>query len=334
MREAETIAARHPRIEDWPPHHRSAWEAAFAAGGLFDEPGSAARWRAASAKKTRLGYSAWLHWRLSQKDANAARIEASRPEDLISREAVLAYVEHLRRFHSSMSLFNRIQELYDAIRVMAPEQDWSWLKMAQRNLRSRAKPENDKLARLQPADKLEDLGLSLMTEAETAAYWNDHSDRGITLLQRALAFRDGLMIALLIRRPFRIKNFVSLAIGETLVIEDGAASFAFLASEVKGKRPVDVAFPKSLMSALKRYVDYYRPILLSESGKAKGLVTDALWISRDGTVLVEISLHNAIRRRTREAFGAPIPPHWFRDSAVTFLVRDEPASARLAPAPS
>ena len=41
-------------------------------------------------------------------------------------------------------------------------------------------------------------------------------------------------------------------------------------------------------------------------------------------------MHNAIRRRTREAFGAPIPPHWFRDAAVTFLVRDEPASARLA----
>jgi hypothetical protein len=161
---------------------------------------------------------------------------------------------------------------------MVSEHDWTWLKMAQRNLRSRAKPENDKPARLQPADKLEDLGFSLMAEAETGAYWNDHSDGGMTLLQRALAFRDGLMIALLIRRPFRIKNFVSLEIGKSLVIEDDAASFAFLASEVKGKRPIDVAFPKSLMSALERDLDYYRPILLSESGKAKGLVTNALWI--------------------------------------------------------
>jgi integrase len=152
----------------------------------------------------------------------------------------------------------------------------------------------------------------------------------MTLLQRALAFRDGLMIALLIHRPFRMKNFPSLAIGKSLVIEGDAASFAVPASEVKGKRPIDIAFPKALISALERYLDTYRPILLSESGKANGLVTDALWISRDGTEFVEISLHNSIRRRTREAFGAPIPPHWFRDSAVTFLVRDEPASARLS----
>jgi integrase/recombinase XerD len=99
---------------------------------------------------------------------------------------------------------------------------------------------------------------------------------------------------------------------------------------MKAKRTMDVAFPKPLISSLKRYLDYYRPILLSESGKARGLVTNALWISRDGTELAEFSLHNAIRRRTREAFGAPIPPHWFRDAAVTFLVRDAPASARLS----
>ena len=310
--------------------HLRAWEAAFAAGGLFDLPGAASRWRPASSRKTCLGYDAWLRWRRTRKDGDTAKFDASRPEVLVSRAAVLAYVEHLTSLHSSMTVYNRIQELYDAIKVMAPGHDWSWLKMAQRNLRSRAKPENNKMGRLQPADRLEDLGFSLMAEAEAAPFWQHPDGGGMTLLQRALAFRDGLMIALLIRRPFRIKNFVSLEIGKSLVIGNGAASFALLASEVKGKRPVDVAFPKSLMSALERYVDYYRQILLSESAKAKGLLTNTLWISRDGTELVEISLHNAIRRRTREAFGAPIPPHWFRDSAVTFLVRDEPASARLS----
>jgi integrase len=296
---------------------------------LFEAPGPAAQWRTASTKKTRFGYGAWLCWAMSSKDADAARIAASRPEDLVSRDAVLAYVEHLSCLHSSMTVFNRIQELYDAIRVMAPGRDWTWLKIAQRNLRSRAKPSNDKLERLQSADKLEELGFSLMAEAETAPYWKDHDGSGTTLLQRALAFRDGLMIALLIHRLLRIRNFASLTIGKNLVIEGDGASFAFQASEMKSKRPMDVVFPKSLFSSLKRYIDYYRPILLSESGKAKGLLTNALWISRDGTQLAEISLHYAIRRRTREAFGAPIPPHWFRDAGVTLLVRDAPASARL-----
>jgi len=331
MRETGTALTRHPRIEDWPLLHRRAWEAAFVTGGLFDAPGAATCWRAASARKTRLGYSAWLHWRLNQTDADAARIKASRPEDLISREAVLAYAEQLASLNASMTVYNRLQELYDASRVMAPGCDWTWLKMAQRNLRARAKPENDKLDRLRSADTLEALGLSLMAEAETAAYsWDGRNGPAMTLLQRALAFRDGLMIALLIRRPFRTKNYLALEIGKTLVVEGDAASFAFPASQMKGKRPMDVAFPKPLISALERYLDHYRPILLSQSGEAKGLITNALWISRDGTKLVEVSLHKAIRRRTREAFGAAIPPHWFRDAAVTFLVRDAPASARLS----
>jgi integrase len=321
------LARRCPRIDEWPPLHRSAWEIAFAAGGLFDQPGRATRWRSASARKTRLGYGAWLRWRLRQSDADVAEIEASRPEDLVSRESVLAYVEHLTRANSSMTVFNRIQELYDAISVMAPGRDWTWLNTAQRNVRSRATPSKNKLARLQTAEKLDELGFSLMAEAETAPYWNGGT--AMTLLERALAFRDGFAIALLIRRFFRIKNFSSLTIGVNLLIDGKTVNFAFLASEMKNKRPMDAPFPKALVSALKRYLDYYRPILLSESGKAKGIKTNALWISRDGTELAEISLHYAIRRRTREAFGAAIPPHWFRDAGVTMLVRDAPASARL-----
>jgi hypothetical protein len=329
MLDPAILAHRCPRFDEWPLLHRQAWEAAFASGGLFDAPGRATRWRPASAKKTRLGYGAWLRWCLGQNDADVVRIEASRPEDLVTREAVLAYVEHLSRTNSSMTVFNRIQELYDAITVMAPGRDWSWLNMAQRNLRSRATPSKNKLSRLQTAEKLDELGFSLMAEAETAPYWNYHDGTGMTLLEGALAFRDGLMIALLARRFFRIKNFSTLSIGDNLLIDGETVNFAFLASEMKNKRPMDAPFPKTLVSALKRYLENYRPILLTESGKAKGIETNALWISRDGTELAGISLHYAIRRRTREAFGASIPPHWFRDAAVTMLVRDAPASARL-----
>jgi site-specific recombinase XerD len=327
MRKAGTASFRHPRLEDWPSLHGRAWARAFEEGGLFDARGAATKWRPASAKKTCAGYGAFLHWRLSQKDMDTAKIESSRAEDLVIRESVLAYVEHLMQVNSSMTSYNRIRELYDAIRIMAPDRDWTWLKIAQRNLRSRAKPARDKLARMKSTEKLEDLGFSLMAEAETAPYWGD--DAGMTLLQRALAFRDGLMIALLIRRLLRIKNFASLRIGENLIVEADTASLAFQAREMKSKRSMDVPFPKSLLSSLRRYIDYYRPILIDESGKAKRLVTNALWISRDGAQLAEISLHNAIRRRTREAFGAPIPQHWFRDAGVTLLVRDAPASARL-----
>ena len=324
------FAPRCLKIEEWPRLHGAAWERAFTTGGLFDEPGLASTWRSSSADKTRKGYGAWIHWLRTRSGDDPAVIEAGRPEDLVIKNIVLAYVDDLSTVNSSMTVLNRIAELYDAIRVMAPPaSEWTWLKAAERNLRARAKPSRDKLARLQSAEALEALGMKLIAEAEAAPERNHRSGTGMTALQRALAFRDGLMIALLVRRPFRLKNFDSLAIGDNVILGGDAVSFAFDASTMKGKRPIDAPFPAHLLPALNIYLDHYRPILLSASGKAKGVATNALWISRDGTALAGISLHNAIRRRTREAYGKPLPPHWFRDAAVTTLVRGAPAAARL-----
>jgi hypothetical protein len=54
------------------------------------------------------------------------------------------------------------------------------------------KPSKDKLARLSTAEKLDELGFSLIAEAETAPYWKDPDGTEMTLLERALAFHDGL----------------------------------------------------------------------------------------------------------------------------------------------
>lgn len=322
-------ATRCPRVEEWPPLHRQAWRAAFRKGGLFDDPGRARNWRPATIEKTRKGYGAWLDWRFGHGGADAASIDASRPDDPVSPSAVRAYVDHLAQFRSSMTVYNRIQELYDSIRVMAPDRDWTWLKAAMDILRGEARPSRNKLARLKEASRIEELGLTLMAKAEAAPKRDYRAGLGMTELQRALAYRDGLIIALLIRRPFRIKNFDSLTIGDNFIIDNRTASFAFKATEMKGKRPIDVPFPSHLMPNLRRYVEHYRNVLLYASAKSSARPTNALWISRDGTPLAIACMHNAIRRRTRAAFGAPLPPHWFRDAAVTFLVRDKPASARI-----
>jgi hypothetical protein len=313
-------------ITEWPIAHQTAWDRAFAKGGLFDEAGGAGHWRPHSIDKTRKGYGVWLCWNVYRGVA----IEQTPPEGLVTQEAVRAYVEVLREINSSMTVFCRVQELYDAVRVMAPAVDgahrWDWLATAVKNLRLMARPSKNKRTRLQPADALERLGRDLMAEAEAPA-----RGRGLTDLQRALAYRDGLMIALLIRRPLRILNFHALRLGKSLIIRATSASIAFRAEETKGHRPIEAPVPEPLFGALMRYVDRYRPLLLRASQKAKGVATDALWISRDGTELAKISPHNAVRRRTRDAFGSPLPPHWFRDASVTSLVHNAPTSSRLIP---
>ncbi len=314
------------RVAEWPIAHQAAWERAVAKGGLFDEVGGAARWRPRSIEKTRKGYGVWLCWNVYRQ----VPIDHTRPENLVTQEAVRSYVGDLRAINSSMTAFCRLQELYDAVRVMAPSgvsgSAWDWLATAVKNLRAQARPSKNKRARLQRADALERLGYALMAEAEAPTR---ERSRGLTELQRALAFRDGLMIALLIHRPLRLSNFHALRIGKSLIIQETSASIAFGADETKSRRPIEASVPANLFDALMRYVGYYRLLLLTASKKAKGVATDALWISRDGTELSDIALHNAIRRRTKDAFGAALPPHWFRDASVTTLVNAAPASSRL-----
>ena len=65
-----------------------------------------------------------------------------------------------------------------------------------RNSKRTARPSRDKLGRMVPARDLFHLGLMLM---ETC-------DEGLRDLYVATRFRDGLMIALLISCPVRLKN--------------------------------------------------------------------------------------------------------------------------------
>jgi len=310
-----------------------AWRAAFNPGGLFSTPSKASGWRPASINKTQKGYGLWLSHRKAKAGLSDEALGAGAPEDLVTKDAVLAYIEDMQTIgSSSMTVCNHIQELYDAIRILTPHlpnDHWDWLGNAYKNLRSDSHPSRNKIARLKHADQLEGLGLELMAKAEAAPNRDYRAKVGVTELQRAQMHRDGLICALLARRPFRIKNFYSLTIGTNFLIDGDRINFAFKASEMKGKRTMEVPFPKSLLPHLTRYIEHYRPILLTTSGKAPNLPTQALWISRDGTDLTQGPLHVAVRKRTKAAFGKPIPPHWFRDSVTTSLIRDEPASARI-----
>jgi site-specific recombinase XerD len=305
----------------------------FNKGGLFAKPTKASTWREASITKTKKGFGCWLSYCKIHTGLSDEVFGKSASEDLVTPQAVSAYIADLKAIGSStMTIYNRVQELYDAISLMTPhlpKEYWSWLANAYKNLRSEARPSRNKITRLKHADQLEELGLELMARAEAEVSRNYHKNSGSTELQRAQMYRDGLMCAVLSRRPFRIKNFYSLTIGTNFLIEGERVNFTFAASEMKGKRSMEVPFPKNLLPYLTRYIQHYRPILLTTSAKAPNLPTQALWISRDGTDLTQGPLHVAIRKRTKAAFGKPIPPHWFRDSVITTLIRDEPASARI-----
>jgi integrase len=205
---------------------------------------------------------------------------------------------------------------------MAPDREWFWLRALYERLYARAEPVTDKRCRLRLSYELSYLGRHLMDKAEQTGDLRDK--------QRALLFRDGLIVSLLAHRPFRTRNFATIRIGKELLLAGSRFVVGFDAVETKGRRALEAAIPEILLPYLRRYLDHYRPILLTLQNGKQPPPTDALWVSLWGRPLSPRSLANPINKRTRAAFGTSLPPHWFRHAAGTTIAID--ASTNVADA--
>lgn len=305
-------------VEQWPQKCQQQWHDALEDDDLFAKRKPASSWRTATIRKTRSGIGSLISWHAYKKlNLNDASIA-----DLVTPEKIQGFITDLHEAeYAPYTIFCHIQEIYDGARVMDNTKDWHWLLNAVKKLRSKARPVRNKMKRLQPAQKLERLGQKLMDEAQL--------NNKLTTYKQALMFRDGLMIATLIQRPLRLANFASIDIGRRLTLFSESAVLSFPAIELKGKRDLEIPFPPKYLPALKTYLDIYRPCLLSLKHDDAPDHTNGLWISNEGRQLAEVSLRNAIKKRTAKEFGQDLTPHLFRDSSVTTLVRDAPESARL-----
>jgi integrase/recombinase XerD len=207
--------------------------------------------------------------------------------------------------------------------MIAPEWNRDWLTQLYRTLRAKVRPAREKLSRLKPIDELTALGERLMEEADSASDWSAK--------RRAVAYRDGLMIALLTYRPIRCKNLAMMRIGRHLIKVRGSWQILFVAEETKSHVPYEAILPSALTPRLERYLDVHRPVLIhGEQVENQATVLpahpelDALWVSERGTQLNIGILANRIVVRTKAAFGQSVSPHLFRDCAATSIAVDNP----------
>jgi integrase/recombinase XerD len=308
-----------PPIGNWPPCDRELWNKAVEPGGLFGGGGAGADWSAASRVMVATGYNAWLSWLAAKEllDPN------TRPADRVTCERVGAYIAEIQAELAPYTVLNRVQELYDALRVMAPESNWKWLAQLYRSLKAQVPPARDKLSRVRPPQELIALGERLMDEAEAA--------RGRSARRRALRYRDGLLIALLAYRPVRRKNLAMMRLGRHLMKVGGCWRIVFGAEETKTHVPYEAVLPAALGPRLERYLDLHRPALLrgeQEDSNPDALPIhaglDAVWVSEDGTQLSYQNLGLQIFVRTRREFGCGLFPHMFRDCVATAVAVDNP----------
>jgi integrase len=325
-------AVRSLPIRDWPAADRDGWVDACKPGQRLTRGGNASHLAPITQTDLARRYGYFLDFL-----ARSGRLDLTAGAGtLVTLEATIPFVAELQARASSVTVSRTIYKLRRAAECIAPHRSFAWLAEIGRDLELLERPK-DKFDRVVLTERLVEAGLTLFREAE--------ADICGLPLSRALAARNGLMVALLAPCPIRLKNFVALEIGSTLLKPEEA--WWIHLSETKSRRPDHRPVPTFLTGFLERYLEVYRPILLQQrSGKkdCRNLGTEigqmqttiaspgALWISRLGFPLKYGSVAMAVTETTRMTLGVPISPHLFRNAAATSAALHASKSPHLATA--
>ncbi len=236
----------------------------------------------------------------------------------MTRDRIRAYIEHLQSSVESGGLFNYIKHLYDALRVMAPDTDWTWLRELHLRLEKLVVPRN-KLPRIVDINILADLGFNLMERSENSADAPDVTD-----MQRAILYRDGLLISLLAMRPIRRRNLTGIHIGTNLIAEKTGYRLYFGAHETKNHAVIEHPLPDWFTPFIERYLTHYRLMF------PNAINHDGLWASCKGGALCSDAIYDRVAIHTEDALGYPINLHLFRDCFATTIASDDPENVQVA----
>jgi hypothetical protein len=315
---ARDPARRCRPVGEWPAADRRLWRAALEPGDVLEPGGARARHSPTSNRNVARSYGHWLGW---LGHAGGGLDAAAEPASRITPAAVAGWEATLRGYNGTATRLSRLEDLYQAARVMGPGGDWRWIRRMAARVRADHRPVRSKRPRMAASAELYDLGRRLMEEAAGAA----------PPRRRAVRYRDGLVVALLAARPLRRRNLAGLELGRTLVRHgDGAWWIALPAAETKTRVPLEMPWPEALAPALETWLATHRPVLAAAAGRWHRAAGDALWVSADGSPMTQMALYDRIVAATRAAFGRGINPHLFRDCATTSIAVEDPGRIGIA----
>jgi integrase len=196
------------------------------------------------------------------------------------------------------------------MKYLCPKSDWSWLLAISARIKARGKPKPER-HHLVTSDRLYRLGLELMDAAVA-------SDKPVTSWRVQTAFRDGLAIALAAAFVPRRRTMAALRIGKQLKKIGDLWFLDIPPEDVKTKRPLEYPISPQLSQRIDIYVDEIRPFIVGAK------THDYLWASARGRPMNGAVIYNAVRSRSRKAFGFPVNLHRFRAAAGTFWSVQDP----------
>jgi integrase/recombinase XerD len=310
--------ARASRIylpfDSWPAEDKARWQAAFKAGDRFDGSGPGSHLAQATRRNLWISYARFLGFISANRQDLLELIPAARIDPLIVAE----YVAWRRRSCGYGMVAVDLDGLRGALRLICPGVDWSWLLTLSKRIKAAA-PRKSRKYHLVTSDHLYALGIELMDRAVASA---ENAER----ISKAHAFeyRDGLIIALLALVPLRSRTLVALRIGKHLVKTGDLWALDIPAADTKTRRPLDYPISKELCQRVDFYLERFRRRI---PGADKHT---ALWASNKQGPMSAIAIYNAVRRRTKKAFGFGVNLHRFRHAAASFWSIRDPVNVRGA----
>jgi integrase/recombinase XerD len=304
---------KHLPVNEWPEADRAAFRVAYEAGDVFDgTAGPGAHLAEGTRRAIEFTYRRWLGFLTPNHPGDLSMAPAER----ITPERVRGFIDHLNAEIGPSSVAVACDRLYAAARLIAPTADWSWLRSIKARLAARAMPQ-DRFDRLVPPWQTLDFGIELMDTALALPIED--------LKQRAIDYRDGLLVALLSLWPIRRRSLAALTVSRHVEFVDTGINILLHPADTKSRRAESFRVPEQVLSHITRYLKEVRPLLAGTS------VQDALWVSNQGRPICGQKLYEIVRARMIAKFGKAMSIHDFRRAAATYLAMDAPEKIGLIP---
>jgi integrase/recombinase XerD len=299
-------------FDSWPAEDQARWQAAFQAGDRFEGSGPGSHLAKSTRRNRWISYARFLRF----ISANHPDLLELPPEARVDRLIVAEYVAWRRRSCGYGMVVVDLHDLRGALRLICPSVDWSWLLTLAKRIKAAA-PRKPRKYQLVTSDRLYALGIELMDHAVADAEAAERISRA-----HAFEYRDGLVIALLSLIPLRSRTLVALRIGKQVVKTGDLWALDIPAADTKTRRPLDYPISKELCTRIDLYLQRFRRHIPG-AHKHTGL-----WASNKQRPMSGIAIYNAVRRRTKKAFGFAVNLHRFRHAAASFWSNRDPVNVR------
>jgi integrase len=297
---------------EWPEVDRRRWEETFRPGDLFDEEKKGTDLSEATRNALRGSYAQYLRFIAEHHAALLIKL----PEARLDRQLIAEYIGLLRRTNRDSSIVTILHHLRFALRLICPNEDWSWLLMITKRIAAAAPPRPRRLG-LVSSDQLYFLGVELMDGAVAEA-----GDQGKISKSTAMQYRDGLLIVLLAVIALRRRTVTALRTSGQLVRSGNLWRLEIAPEDMKGKRALDFTIAADLSCRIDLYLKEFRLRIPGAERHA------GLWPSNKGRPMSANAIYDTVCKRTKKAFGFRVNLHRFRHAAGTLWSIEDPENVR------